>query len=256
MSDFDAIQLSYEKNYAIVQLDYGKVNAISIAMAKDLVTVFRTLKNDDKVKGVILAGRPHCFSAGLDIVELAKGGLEGTKEFWTYYLQALIDMAQFPKPLVCAITGYAPAGATIMALCADYRIMGRGPKHVIGMHEFKMSMLIPELLCDIYAYHMGEKQAWEAVQNEKLFSSDEAVNVGLVNESVEVDEVMGWAIEKVEKLIKVHGPIFEKSKFYLRKDLLRLVDRDVEPMVQAVLENASDPFVQQMTEMFAASLKK
>jgi len=256
MSGFDAINLSFEKNYAIVQLDYGKVNAISIAMAKDLVTVFSDLKNDDKVKGVILSGRPHCFSAGLDIVELAQGGLDGSKEFWTYYLQALIDMVRFPKPLVCAITGYAPAGATIMALCGDYRIMGRGPKHVIGMHEFKMSMLIPELLCDIYAYHMGEKQAWEAVQNEKLFSSDEAVTVGLVNESVEVDEVMNRAIEMIEKLTKVYGPVFKKSKIYLRKNLLRLVDREVVPMVQSILENTSDPFVKQMTEMFAASLKK
>ena len=123
--------------------------------------------------------------------------------------------------------------------------MGKGEKHKIGMHEFKMSMQIPELLCDIYAYVLGEKIAWEAVQKAKLFSSDEALAVGLVNESVEVEEVMERAEKYMKRQVAVYGKVYSTSKRFFRKGLLDIVDRDFEPMlaeVDAVLgdKNLSD----------------
>ena len=190
-----------KNDYAIVEINNGKVNAINESLSRDLMEAFSQLGQDDEVKGVILAGRPNCFSAGLDIVSLAQADREGGKDFWRAYLGAVQSMIRFPKPLVCAITGYAPAGATILTLCADYRVMAKGDKHKIGMHEFRMSMLIPEMMSDVYAYHLGEKQAWKAVQQARLFSSDEALEIGLVDESVEVEEVLGRAEKHLKKVM-------------------------------------------------------
>jgi len=252
----DTLKIHEKKGYVIVELDNGKVNALDTSMWKELKEVFSDLDKNEAVKGVILAGRPNCFSAGLDIVHLAQSGLEGSKEFWRQALTALQTMIRFSKPLVGAITGYAPAGATILALTTDYRIMGKGEKHVIGMHEFKMSMQIPEMLCDIYAYHMGEKESWVAVQKAKLHHSDEAVEVGLVNESVAVEEVMDRAENHLKKLIGVYGPVYKKSKEYFRKNLLSLVDVDIESQVKEIASQWDDPFVKQSMQMFLASLKK
>lgn len=225
-------------------------------MSNDLADAFEALEKDETVKGVILTGRPHCFSAGLDVQSLAEGGYEGAKSFWIAYMRMLQNMVRFSKPFVCAITGYAPAGATILTLCADYRIMGKGPKHVVGMHEFKMSMLVPEMLSDIYAYHLGERVAWEYIQQAKLFSSDEALAVGLVNESVEVEEVLPRAEKQLSRRMQVHGPVYSKSKEYFRKGMVKLVDRDINAMAEEIAEAANDPFVQMAIKMFLASLKK
>ena len=187
---FNSLIIEHIDNYAIVTLNQGKVNAINTALAKDLLDAFSQLANNDAIHGVILAGKEKGFSAGLDVMEMASSGIEGAKTFWNYYLNALKTIIHFPKPLVCAVTGFAPAGATILVLCTDYRIMAHGSKNVVGMHEFKMSMLIPDLLCRIYAYHIGEKKAWEAVIDKKLFSSHEAVEVGLINEACDADEVL------------------------------------------------------------------
>ena len=117
---------------------------------------FAALDKDNSVKGVILAGRPHVFSAGLDVMGLATMNEAQMVDFWETYMYVMQNLVSFSKPLVCAITGYAPAGATILTLCTDYRIMGKGAKHVVGMHEFKMSMQSAKMLCDGYAYHLGE----------------------------------------------------------------------------------------------------
>ena len=253
---YTSITVERKENYAIVQLDGGKVNEINTAMVRDLKHVFTVLDQDDSVRGIILSGRPHGFSAGLDIVNIAMGGKVKAEEFWNYYHEALQAMIRFSKPFVCAITGYAPAGATILALCADYRVMGKGTKHVVGMHEFKLSMQVPELLSNIYAYYLGEKQAWEAVQQMKLYTSDQALEVGLVNESVEVESVLERSELYLQKMLNIHTPVFTETKRLLRKNLLNLVDRDFTQLVKDVIDNLSDPFTQKVIQEFKNNLKK
>jgi 3,2-trans-enoyl-CoA isomerase len=237
-----------------VILNNGKVNAIDNQLAMDLCEVFEDLEKDDKVKGVILTGRPNCFSAGLDVVNMTRGR-ENSTIFWNCYLKALQRLVRFPKPFVCAITGYAPAGATILTLCADYRVMGRGAKHVMGMHELKMGMQIPEKLLDIYAYYLGEPKAWEAIQNQKLYTSDEALKMGLVHESAEVEEVMFIAENQIKKLINIYSPVFQKTKRYSRKKLLEIVDRDIDKMTEEILKDWEDPNFKEILNSFINQLK-
>lgn len=61
------LKIEKKKDYAIIQIDNGKVNAINTQLLIDLKEAFLNLDKDDGVKGVILTGRPHCFSAGIDI---------------------------------------------------------------------------------------------------------------------------------------------------------------------------------------------
>ena len=252
----NTLQIEYKNDFAIVRINNGKVNAISSQLSADIRDTFLQLEKEEKVKGLMLTGRPHCFSAGLDVMELATGTKEDLKQFWVNYLQALQAMVRFSKPFVCAITGFAPAGGTIYALCADYRVMARGEKHVIGMHEFKMSMQIPEMLCDIYAYVLGEKRAWESIQNARLFDSDQALKIGLVHQSEEVEAVEPEAEKQLLKLMRVYAPVYKKSKGYFRKGLLKIVDRDITAMVEEIASSWDDPFVRQSMELFLASLKK
>ncbi len=254
--EMKTLQLEIQDGIAIVTIDNGKVNAIDTALAKELWEVFVDLEKNETVKGAVLSGRPNCFSAGLNILKLFQDGLEGTRIFWVNYLNALQTMIRFPKPLVSAITGYAPAGGTILALCADYKVMAKGSKHVIGMNEFKNSMQIPEMMCHIYSYFLGEKEAWIAVQNSQMYNSDEALAIGLVQESVEVTEVLPQAMKQVRKLSNLYPPVFRKSKRLMRRQLLEVIDRDINAMVDDIIKDASDPFVLQSAQMFLASLKK
>jgi len=250
------IKLVNKGDYVILEIDNGKVNAIDTALVKNLHEKFLDLDADEEVKGVILSGRPNCFSAGLDIAHLAKGGYEGGVEFWKYYHLAVQAMIRFSKPFVCAITGYAPAGATILTLCADYRIMGKGDKHKLGMHEFKLSMQIPELLCDIFSYYLGEKEAWKAVQLAKLFNSEEALKVGLIQESVEVEEVLERAEKVIQRYVGIYPPVFKNTKSYLRKGLLAIANGNLDKMIEEISAEWNDPYVQKSMELFLLSLKK
>lgn len=252
----NTLNVTHEDGYAIVQIENGKVNAINRHLSAEIRDTFLALDKDETVKGVLLTGRPHCFSAGLDVADLGYGTRDDAKDFWIHYLGALQAMVRFSKPFVCAMTGYAPAGATIFALCADYRVMGKGAKHKVGLHEFNMSMQIPEMMGDVYAYYLGEKTAWKMVQKAKLFVSDEALELGLVDESVEVEAVEERAKKHLKRMINIYAPVYKKSKEYFRKGLLAIVDQDIDAKAEVIAKQWEDPFVQQSIQFFLASLKK
>ncbi|MEL6656032.1 MAG: enoyl-CoA hydratase/isomerase family protein [Bacteroidota bacterium] len=251
----DTLNVEIKNGYALVQIDNGKVNAINTHLARDLRDIFLEYAENDEVGGVALIGKPHCFSAGLDIMMMATSGMDDIVEYWRIYMEALQAMVRFPKPFICGITGFAPAAATCVALCADYRIMGQGDKHVIGLNEFKMSLVIPEMMGDIYAYHLGEKAAWEAVQSAQVFTAEEACAVGLVNESVAVEEVVAKTEERTKKMLNILPSTYATSKNIMRKGLLKVVNRDISAMLQNVRSHLEDPATKQMFELFLAKLK-
>ena len=172
------------------------------------------------------------------------------------YYGALQAMVRYPKPFVCAITGFAPAGGTILTLCADYRIMAEEPKHVIGMHEFKLSMIVPELMMDLWCYTLGEQKAFQALQNAKLFTAQEALEENIVQAIAPAEQVLDLAKKHLEKCLEVYGPVYIKGKRLARKQLLALVDRDLNQMVSEFIASGKDPELKKRVQAFAAQLKQ
>ena len=66
----NTLNITLKEDYVIVQLNRGKVNAVNLEMVRDLNKAFQSFKKDDSVRGVILTGQPHFFTAGLDVIEL------------------------------------------------------------------------------------------------------------------------------------------------------------------------------------------
>lgn len=249
------VKCSIENNVALVQLDNGKVNTISHALAKGLMETFIALEKNNTVEGVILTGQTGAFSAGLDVLEQAEMDESQAEAFWTDYFGTLKAMIHYSKPLVCAITGFAPAGGTIIALCADYRIMAQEPKHVIGMHEFKLSMQVPEMMMDIWCYTLGEQRAFQALQNATLFSAEEALALNIVQEIAPENEVLEHAKIHLDQCLKVYAPVYIESKRLARKQLLSLVDRDCAQLAKEFVHFGKDPELKKRVQLFAQQLK-
>jgi len=228
-------------------------------LSKKLIFSFKEVLNivlSSSVDGVILTGHTGAFSAGLDVVEQAQMNEEESHAFWVDYYGALQAMVRYPKPFVCAITGFAPAGGTILTLCADYRIMAEEPKHVIGMHEFKLSMIVPELMMDLWCYTLGEQKAFQALQNATLFSAQEALKENIVQAIAPADQVLTLAKKHLEKCLQVYGPVYIESKRLARKQLLSLVDRDLDQMASEFVASGKDPELKKRVQAFATQLKQ
>ncbi|MEL6917998.1 MAG: enoyl-CoA hydratase/isomerase family protein [Bacteroidota bacterium] len=250
------IQLEKKDNYTVVQLNRGKVNAINHEMVKELHSTFYDLQHDDTVKGVILSGIPHFFSAGLDVIELYGYNEEQIEAFFTDFGTLHIQLASFPKPLVCAITGYAPAGGCVLAITADYRVMAQGDKYTIGLNEVAVNIQISNNLINAYAFWIGRSKAHQYILDGKLLNAKEALECGLINEMVPVDEVLPIAEKKMKRFLQADEIIFRNTKKKLRSSWLDALETDGSKDLREAIELWWSPRIRQKMKVFVDSLQK
>lgn len=197
----DNLILSKKGNYAILQLNRGKGNAIGIAMMNEIITVFKELKEDDGVHGVILTGHGNIFSVGLDVKELLTGNKEETNVFFNTFGKMVVKMATFPKLLISAINGHSPAGGCVMAICSDYRVMADGA-FTIGLNEVPVGIMINPLIYGLYAFWIGTGKAYHNFLDGKLCTPSEAKAIGLVEEVVAQEKVLERAEAKMQQWLE------------------------------------------------------
>jgi len=178
----NTLEVTYKEEYAIVQMNRGKVNAINFEMVQDLRDIFHTLENNASVKGVILTGQPHYFSAGLDLIELFTYDKDQMRDFFVSFGSLYQELVRFKKPFISAITGHSPAGGCVLAVTSDNRYMAEGDKYVIGLNEVAVNIQISQNLTEVYAFWMGNGLASRYIMAGKLLSGKEALAAGLVDE--------------------------------------------------------------------------
>ncbi len=218
------LKLFKKQDYVIVQLMRGKANVLNGPMVKEIVETFQTLQEDDSVRGVILAGQANFFSAGLDLIELYDYDQEQMRTFFIDFGTMHILMARFPKPFICAITGYAPAGGCVMAVASDYRIMADNPKYTIGLNEVAVNIQITNNLIEAYSFWLGKGKAAEFDLEGKLLNPQEAFAAGLVSELAPLEDVLGRAEEKMQHYLQADPNIFRLTKYKLRQSWLEKIN--------------------------------
>ncbi len=218
------LELIRKQDYVIVQMNRGKVNAINREMVEELSRAFEDIENDSALKGVILTGQPHFFSAGLDLIELYSYNEEEIQDFFQAFGMLFAQLMRFTKPFISAITGHSPAGGCVLAVTSDNRFMAEGEKYRIGLNEVAVDIQISQNLTEAYAFWMGEGLASRYILEGKLLSGKEAVAAGLVDELVPLDQVLERAEAKMKHYMKANEQIWVNTKQKLRKQLLNKLD--------------------------------
>jgi len=214
------IELFEKEGYAILQLNRGKVNAINFEMVQELRQTFQDIAGNERIKGVVLTGKPHFFSAGLDLVELIQYDRAKMDDFFMAFGSLYTEMLRFKKPLIAAITGHSPAGGCVLAVTCDNRYMAEGDKYVIGLNEVAVNVQISQDLTASYAYWLGSGLANRYVLEGKLLSGQEALSSGLIDELLPLDEVLPRAEKQMKHYLKADQEILLNTKAKLRKPLL------------------------------------
>ena len=224
----NTLKIIKKEGYTIVQMNRGKVNAINYDMVQELRQVFRDIENDNAVKGAILTGQPHYFSAGLDLIELFRYDKKQIEDFFNVFGALFIELMQITKPVISAITGHSPAGGCVLAVASDNRIMADGEQYIIGLNEVAVNIQISQNLVETYAFWIGQGLASRYIMEGKLLNGKEALSSGLVDELVPLEQVLPKAEAKMQQYLQADQEILLNTKNKLRKNLLSKLDLNAE----------------------------
>ena len=225
-----------KQGYTIVQMNRGKVNAINVEMVQELRAIFHDLEKNIAVKGVILTGQPHYFSAGLDLIELFQYNKDQIRDFFVSFGALYLELVQFKKPFISAITGHSPAGGCVLAVASDNRYMAAGDNYVIGLNEVAVNIQISQNLTEVYAFWMGDGLASRYILEGKLLTGKEALAAGLVDELVPLENVLERAEKQMELYLRADQEILINTKSKLRKHLWDKLDLKAENSLKEASE--------------------
>jgi enoyl-CoA hydratase/carnithine racemase len=200
------------------------VNALDPALCAAIAEGVRSATMDG-IQGLVLAGGPKVFSAGLDVPYLVSLGSDraALRAAWDGFFQAARALAAAPMPVAAALAGHAPAGGCVLALCCDYRVMASGP-FAIGLNETQVGLVAPDGIQHLLRRVVGPHRAERLLVAGELVQADAALAMGLVDELVEIDHVATRATEWLEQMLQLpRGPMLETRRM-ARADLVAALE--------------------------------
>lgn len=244
----------------VLRLSRPPVNALNPTLCRELIAAFEHALGDD-VRGVVLAGNSRIFSAGLDVPFLLSLGDDrrALHEAWQAFFGAARQLARARVPVVAALTGHAPAGGCVLALCCDYRVMARSPDPakpmLIGLNEVEVGLPVPDGIQRLMRRVVGAHRAERLLVSGTMVSAEQALEIGLVDELAVAEDVVARAIAWLETLLqRPHQPML-KTRTIAREDLIESLSSDYINLDRFV-EDWYEPDTQAGLKALVARLKK
>ncbi len=205
----------YEKDGRIGRITLNRpdvMNAIDDELPVELEAAVASACSDDGVHVIVLSGAGKAFCAGYDLAYYAQAtegaGHEMTQDmpwdplrdygFMMRNTQAFMSLWRARIPVIAKIHGFAVAGGSDIALCADMIVMaddariGYMPTRVWGCPTTAM-----------WVYRLGPEKAKRMLFTGDAIDGREAVELGLVLKSVPADELDAHVESLAERIASV-----------------------------------------------------
>jgi enoyl-CoA hydratase/carnithine racemase len=181
------VRVETDQAIATIRLERPPMNALNAQVQDELAAAAAEVSADPGVRAVVLYGGPEVFAAGADIKEMADASYQRMAADSRRLQASFTAVAKIPKPVVAAITGYALGGGLELALCADFRVAGRGAK--VGQPEIQLGIIpgaggtqrLPRLI--------GPARAKDIVFTGRFVEAAEALDIGLVDQVTPDEDV-------------------------------------------------------------------
>ena len=119
---YENILLTRQGNVAILTLNRPRaMNALSTQTARELLAALGELEQDNQVFAAVFTGAgDRAFCVGADLKERKNMTRDEMRKQRALFVRTFGAVAEFPKPLVAAVNGFALGGGTEFALCCDF----------------------------------------------------------------------------------------------------------------------------------------
>lgn len=170
-------------------------NALSRDMVAQLQQAFDDLHLEKRVRAVVLTGAGTAFSSGLDVHEmqsLAALPEQEQEQEWgdsaDAFRELVVQMIQFPKPIIASVNGPAVAGGAGLVLASDIVVAGESAQ--FGLPDARRGV-VAGVVGPLLAFRVGAGPAARFMLTSSLYPAAEAFRLGIYHEMAGHDQL--WA---------------------------------------------------------------
>jgi enoyl-CoA hydratase/carnithine racemase len=243
-----------------LQLSRPPVNALDPDLCRALIAAIEEAGKDG-VGGLVLTGSPKIFSGGLDVPYLLSLGDDrrAVLECWQAFFGAARLLAASRVPVVAALTGHAPAGGCVLALCCDYRVMARSldpaKPFVLGLNETQVGLVVPEGIQRLMRRVVGDHRAERLLVAGDMVTAERALEIGLVDELADLEDVVPRAVAWLQALLALPQTPLLQTRALARQAVVEALSPDI-VQLERFVDRWWEPDTQNALRALVAKLKK
>lgn len=207
----DIIIVERDGAVALVTLNRpDALNALSHALRKAIVSVFRELKDDPDIRAVVLTGAGRAFTAGVDLKEAGEIGFALGADEDSNAINVAKALDEYPWPIIGAINGFAITGGFELALMCDVLLASENAKfadthaRVTIVPGWGLSQKLSRLI--------GISRAKELSFTGNFLDAETAERWGLVNRVYDADELVPAAMKLAHEMTSTDPVLLKEYK--------------------------------------------
>ena len=217
MSSIDVIR---DGDIATVALNNpGKLNALTIAMWRDLARAMRDLSADDALRCIVLRGAgDEAFAAGADLAEFVteRATLAQAKTYHHEYVNGVLKaVGECRHPTVAMIQGPCVGGGLEIACNCDLRIAGASARFGVPINRLGFAIAYDELAGLLTL--AGRAVAAEILLEGRVWGAEEAFAKGLLTRVVPDAEVEREAFATARRIADGAPLVARWHKQFIRR---------------------------------------
>lgn len=193
------VNIQNETAYVVVNRE-EKLNALNSNILLEFSALLDDLAINTEVRGVIITGAgAKAFVAGADIVEFkGMSALEASAMAAQGQVQVMDKIANFGKPIIAAINGFALGGGLEIAMACHLRVASSNAK--LGLPEVSLGVIPGYGGTQRLTQLVGRGKALEMIMTADIISADEALQWGLVNHVVDQESLIAKCEAIMQKI--------------------------------------------------------
>lgn len=221
------VQVERDGASAVVTLDDPeKFNPLSLALTVQLHQGLRSVAEDPDIQAIVLTGRDPAFCAGGDLRimhdvarPMLEEGSEGGADIWRWIRNQFGGIARLitrtDKAFIAAVNGPAAGVGLAFALACDVMLLSERAQVVPA---FGRIGLVPEVGSSwALTRRLGYQRTFGLFASGRHLSGQQAFELGLGNELVAHEELLGAARRWCERLERLPRHVLAMSKPLLRQ---------------------------------------
>ncbi|MHA1383949.1 MAG: enoyl-CoA hydratase/isomerase family protein [Candidatus Helarchaeota archaeon] len=238
MKIFQNIKLEIKNRIGFIIIDRPKVlNAINEQTLLELRKAFRELRNNEKIRVIIITGTGRSFSAGFDLKSGV--GVSNSKLRWTSSLGRLVlleiktgvefdidpvkyfdgilqggevnwKIGEKWKPVIAQINGYALGGGLEISCACDFRFASESA--ILGFPEVDLGIFPAWGGTQLSTLILGTPKAKHLMYTCEKITSKKAKKIGLVDDVFSNDDLSDKTLKFAKSIAKKDPKILKKVK--------------------------------------------
>lgn len=213
----DVVLVDRQDAIAFVTINRAeKLNALDDAVLAGLRNALDALESDASAKVLIFTGAGNkAFVAGADIERLAQMDTTQALERMSAGHRLFLRIAEFPKPTIAMVNGYALGGGFELALSCDMIVASENA--VFGFPEINLDTLPGWGGTQLAPRKMGANRAREMVLTGNAYPAAACREFGFINRLVRPADLRPAAIELAASLAKKNSFALQMAKAALQQ---------------------------------------